>query len=93
MTDEELKQKAEKEATKFVLVLKKMLDDASVGMSDEERAKFMFYFLAAYGAIGNQIMKDDEENDEKINLHDYIDAMNNAYEMVYEEDQKPDWGS
>ena len=93
MTDEELKQKAEKTATKMLLILKKLLDDTEAEMTEDEKVKFTFYFLAAYGAIGNQLMQTDEGDGEQVDLHDYIDAMNNAYEMVYEEDQKPDWGS
>ena len=91
MTDEELKKKAEKTATKFMLLGKKLMDDETVGLADDEASKFMFYFIAAYGAIGNQLNETRPETEPEIDLHEYVDAMTNAYEMVYENDQKPDW--
>lgn len=93
MTDEELKKKAEKTATKFMLLGKKLMDDETVGLTDDEASKFMFYFIAAYGAIGNQLNEIKPETEPEIDLHEYVDAMANAYEMVYENDQKPNWGA
>lgn len=91
MTDEEMKKKAERTATKMLLVMKKILDEETDGMTEEESTKFMFYFLAAYGAFINQADQMNEEMEETFDMHDYIDAMENAYETVYENDQKPEW--
>lgn len=93
MTDEEMKKKAERATTKVILVLKKMLDEETVGMTEEERAKFTFYFLAAYGAFMNQVDQMREETEENLDMHEYVDVMETAYEMVYENDQKPEWGA
>lgn len=90
MTDEELKQKAEKNVTKLMLLMGTVINDAIAGMTEDEQAKFMFYFIAAYGAIGFQVQEEEEENktDTGMNLHEYLDLAINASEMVYNE--KPD---
>lgn len=91
MTDEEMKKRAERAATKTLLVMKKIIDEETVGLTEDEGKKFAFYFLAAYGAFINQADQMNEEMEETFDMHDYVDAMENAYEMVYENDQKPDW--
>ena len=91
MTDEEMKKKAERTATKTLLVQKKIIEEETAGMTDEEGVKFTFYYLAAYGAFINQADQLSTETEKDVNMHDYVDAMTNAYEMVYENDQKPEW--
>ena len=91
MTDEEMRKRAERTATKMLLVMKKIIDEETVGLTEDEGKKFTFYFLATYGAFINQADQMSEEMEETFDMHDYVDAMENAYEMVYENDQKPEW--
>ena len=46
MSDEELKAMAEKAVTKMVIIQQRILDETTKGMSEEDNAKFSFYYLA-----------------------------------------------
>ena len=85
MSDEELKAMAEKAVTKMVIIQQRILDETTKGMSEEENAKFSFYYLASLGAAKSLV------NDDEIDFHTLLDGVDSAYEMVYENDQKPDW--
>ena len=91
MTDEELKVKAEKATTKSVLLMLKVIEDECTEMTQDEQKKFLFYFMASYGNLLKQI--EEAPDEEELDMHEFIDASKAAYEMVYEEDQKPEWDS
>lgn len=90
MNDEELKKKAEKATVKLILMMKNMIDEEMVGMTEEEEEKFMFYFLAAYGKMINLGTEMNKEEEIEYDIHDCIDAVTNARKLVYEEDYRPD---
>lgn len=91
MTDAELKEKAEKEVAKFYLIENQIIEKALEGLNEEEQQKFIVYFLAAFGAVKATL--DEREDENEINVYSCIEAMDNAYEMVYKNDQKPEGDS